>query len=126
MQDGVFKLRDCFTDLLGRVLTERIGRGVPKLTGEPYVREDLPHLIRLRAPRGWFQSRGVPGRREFPQLIHGDDRPHRMPTFLAPLSHAFFRPEEEHVASRENDVFPPPRSWHETVKDPLSLLGPVL
>src|SRR5882762_3126091 len=43
----------------------------------------------------------------------------------APRPNPFFRPEEEHGASREYDVVPPPGRRHETVEEPVGRLGPL-
>jgi len=36
----------------------------------------------------------------------------------APLTNPFFRPEEKHVASGENNVVPPPGRWNKAMKKP--------
>jgi len=36
----------------------------------------------------------------------------------APLSNPFFRPEEKHVASGENNVVPPLGRWNKAMKEP--------
>src|SRR5436190_21230467 len=38
----------------------------------------------------------------------------------APLSNPFFRPEEKHVVSGENNVVPPPGGGNKTMKKPVA------
>ena len=73
-----------------------------------------------------------PGRREFswsrveyqvvarrPELGHIHYRSHRIRLLRAPLPHPIFRPEEEHVASGEDDVVPPVRRGHLAMEEPV-------
>jgi hypothetical protein len=43
----------------------------------------------------------------------------------APIANLFFRPEEEHVASGENDIVPPPRSRNNAVEEPVRRFRPL-
>src|SRR5689334_9938024 len=44
---------------------------------------------------------------------------------LAPLARPLFRPEEEHLASGEDDVVPPARRRDDAVEEPVARLGTV-
>ncbi len=44
---------------------------------------------------------------------------------FTPSANLLFRPEEEHVASREDDVVPPLGRRYETVEEPVGGLGTV-
>ncbi len=43
--------------------------------------------------------------------------------FYAPAANHFFRPEEEHIASGEDDIVPPLRGWNEAMKKPIRSFG---
>src|SRR5205823_11645492 len=51
---------------------------------------------------------------------HRDERPHGILMRGAPLSNPFFRPEEKHVVSGENNVVPPPGGGNKTMKKPVA------
>src|SRR5262249_8360079 len=65
-----------------------------------------------------LQARPVPGHGKPPELGETYERAHRRPVGLAPLTHPLFRPEEEHAASREDDVVPPVRRGNGAVEEP--------
>jgi hypothetical protein len=53
-----------------------------------------------------------------PELVHADSRLWGDSTLPAPRSDEFFRPEEEHGASGEDDILPPLGGWYQTVEEP--------
>ena len=54
-----------------------------------------------------LQARRRPSRRERPESVYCDERPHGIIMRGARLCTAFFRPEEKHVASGEDNIVPP-------------------
>ena len=67
----------------------------------------------------------VPGHGEAPELLERHDRPAWNALLPAPLVDPLFRPEEEHRASRVDEVGPPLRGRHgEVGDDPLRVRGP--
>ncbi|MGD9092149.1 MAG: hypothetical protein PVF74_04850, partial [Anaerolineales bacterium] len=63
----------------------------------------------------------VPGCGHRPKLIHPDQRSHWVSISRTPLPHLFFRPEEEHVVSGEDDIVPPICSWNQAVEEPVGV-----
>src|SRR5881392_3806501 len=51
-------------------------------------------------------------------MVHRDQRQHGITMRGAPLTNPFFRPEEKHVASGENNVVPPPGRGNKAMKKP--------
>src|SRR5262249_2660229 len=88
---------------------ERVGLRVPESAGQAETSEDLAHLGGLRTPGIGLETSPVPGHRQPPELREAHERSDRRLVGLAPLAHPLFRPEEEHAASREDDVVPPVR-----------------
>ena len=99
--------------------------GIPEVAGEAQSGEDLPHLRGFRPARIGLKPRRVPRLREAPELVHPDERPHRDSLRLAPFPDSFFRPEEQHRASRENNVVPPVSRGNEAVEQPVGALRSV-
>ena len=99
-------------------LTKVIRCWIPEITLQTQASENRAHFIRLRTPRTLVQSSRVPSRRERPELVNPYERSHRVSMRRAPLANSFFRPEEEHVASGENDILPPLGRWDQAVEEP--------
>ena len=106
-----------------RVRAEGVRLRIPELVGQAQATEDLPHLGGLWSAGLDLEPRPVPLPRQDPELVHPDEGPQRMPSSRAPLPRAFFRPEEEHLASGEDDVLPPLCSRHQAVEQPPGGLG---
>lgn len=97
------------------MLAKAIRFWIPEITFQAQATKDRAHLVRLRTPRILLQSGRIPGRCERPELVNPYEWPHRVSVLLAPLSNSLFRPEEEHVASGEDNVIPPLRRRNEAV-----------
>ena len=88
-------------------LPEPVRFRIPEITLETKACKDGSHLVRLRAAGIFLQTCSIPGGGKFPKLIEPDQGSDRMTLLSAPLLHLFFRPEEEHVLSSEDNVVPP-------------------
>ena len=108
-----------------RTLTEAIRSWIPEITLQSQPGKNLAHLVRLRPPRLLLQSGRIPSRRKHPELAYRYERPHRVIMSYAPITNQFFRPEEEHVGSREYDVVPPLRGRNKAMEKPGRRFGPV-
>src|SRR5262245_22696072 len=108
-----------------RHLTERVHLRVPERPGEAKALEDRAHLVGLRAARVDAQARGVPRGGEAPELRDRDERAHRRVLGATPRGDVLFRPEEEHSASGEDDVVPPPCRGNGAVEEPGARLRPL-
>src|SRR6185369_14351093 len=104
-------------------LSEAVGLRIPEVAVEAEAREDRPHLRRLRPARDRLEPGCIPGGRQTPELIQADEGADREPFLLAPLANPFFRPEEEHVASGEDDVVPPVRRGYGAMEEPVGGFG---
>lgn len=100
-------------------LTKAIRFRIPEITLEAEAGENHTHLLRLRTAGILLQPSRIPCRRKLPQLGNAHERSHRVSMCRTPLTHPFFRPEEEHLASSENDIVPPLRGWDETMEEPV-------
>src|SRR5215813_817754 len=106
------------------MLAEAIRFWIPKIPLQSQPGENLAHLLRLRTPGILLQAARIPGCRQRPELLYRYQRPHRITLRRAPLPNPFFRPEEEHGASGEDDVIPPLRRRHQAVEKPRRRFGP--
>src|SRR5262247_2416805 len=102
-----------------RTISIRVMFGIPEGADKAQAREDGPHLPWLRPARVRLQARGVPGARQAPEPRDGHERTQRRGLVPAPGPHLFFRPEEEHPASGEDDVLPPPEGRDGAVEQPV-------
>ena len=104
--------------LLERGSPEAIRARIPEITFEAQAGENRAHLLRRRAPRMLLQARCIPCAREGPELVHSNEWLHLVTIRRAPLTNPFFRPEEEHVASREHNIVPPLGRRNQAVEEP--------
>src|SRR3974377_3559 len=89
------------------VLAEAIRLGIPELIVETQTCENNPHLLWLGTPRILLQASRVPCGCKRPELVHPHERPQGVPVCRTPIANSLFRPEEQHVISREDDIVPP-------------------
>jgi len=107
---STFKTRDSTSAPL-------IGFRIPKWSAQADRGEDRHHFIRRRPARFEGEPISVPMDGKLPELLEIDQRSPREFVSRAPKIDRFFRPEEEHRRSGENNVVPPMRGRNREVRD---------
>src|SRR5580765_2052068 len=74
-------------------------------------------LVGCEAPPASLEASPMPRFRDRPHLLRREHGALPQTAPLTPSTHMLFRPEEEHRASREDDVLPPARGRDREVDD---------
>src|SRR6266567_7215160 len=97
---------------------EYVRHGIPKVASQADRFEDTPHFVRRRTTGLRLQACAVPSDSKLPQLVHADSRSRVHLPGAAPCINEFLRPEEEHIASRKDQIVPPLGRGHEAMEKP--------
>jgi hypothetical protein len=91
---------------------------IPKVASQADRFEDTPHFVRSRTTGLPLQACAVPSDSKLPQLVHADNRSRAHLPGATPCINEFLRPEEEHIASRKDQIVPPLGRGHEAMEKP--------
>ena len=102
--------------VIGKRPRSRTGK-LPERPGQSGTREHGLRFVERESPPASLEAPPVPRFRDRPHLLRREHRSLAQAAALAPSMYMLFRPEEEHRASREDDVLPPARGGHGEVHD---------